>query len=460
MEMLTLGFADRLREALVADRDATFVFLGNFEVEENWAQPYGRLPGFAVKSASAVVNRMEEFGLFLASANDHVLLKDRVDRGFARYLADRGFDAPNLLYVDRNRPERTVTQDALDSPGLLGALRRLAERNAYLLPLGTGDLEERLSAKTGLPLAVPSAAVFRRVNSKIYSRRLTERLGLRSTPGVGVSSIDDLRGLNGSLLAALDRRGRIVVKEALGVSGKGIVVIDARRRLEQLVAMLERRALRTSDGRLDLVVEHWIEDKACDLNYQFVIARDGTVTFDFVKEALTEGGVHKGHLMPSRLTPAQVDYLRECAGEIGAQLHADGYRGVVGVDAILDASGQLYPVLEINARFNMSTYQTDVAERYIGPGKVALACHWPLRLRQRLAFDDLAARLRELLFDAERGTGLLVNNFAAVNAALTPAGEFDGRLYGLLIAESRAALTRLDEAVTHRLRDLQEARQR
>lgn len=84
MEMLKLRFADRLRESLVADPDATFVFLGNFEVEERWAQPYGRLPGFAVKSASAVVNRMEEFGLFLASARDHVLLKDGVDAGLRR----------------------------------------------------------------------------------------------------------------------------------------------------------------------------------------------------------------------------------------------------------------------------------------------------------------------------------------------------------------------------------------
>jgi hypothetical protein len=247
-----------------------------------------------------------------------------------------------------------------------------------------------------------------------------------------------------------------VVKEALGVSGKGMVVIDRPRRLQQLVAMLKRRAAGTGESRLELVVERWI-DKACDLNYQLVVAHDGSVSFDFVKEALTEGGVHRGHLMPSRLDAAQVEELRACAMDIGRALYADGYRGVAGVDAILETTGRLYPLLEINARFNMSTYQTDVAERFVGADRVALARHWPLRLRRRLGFDELADRLGPLLFDAGRGTGVLVNNFAAVNAAHAPDREFDGRLYALVIADSRGALNAVEGATSQRLGALQEA---
>jgi hypothetical protein len=460
MQIQTLAFSDRLREALVADPTASFVFLGNFEVEEKWARQYGRLPGAAFKSASAVVNRMEEFGLFLASRDDYVLLKDGVDPAFLRYLSDQGIEAPQLLYVDVNRPDRSITEDALDSPRLLAALRMLADQNTYLLPLGTSELEERLAAASGVMLAVPPAEVSRRVNSKIYSRRLADRLAIPSTPGQEVTSVAELRSLDPRLLAVLDTGGRIVVKEALGVSGKGIVVIDRRRRLDQLAAMLERRAERSGDDRLDLVVEQWIEDKACDLNYQFVIARDGRVTFDFVKEAMTEGGVHKGHLMPSRLARSQVDVLRESAAGIGAALFADGYHGVVGVDAIVTTDGRLYPVLEINARFNMSTYQTDVAERWVNGDRTALARHWALRLRSPLAFDELAGRLGSLLFDSTSETGLLVNNFATVNAAALPEGEFDGRLYGLLIADTHAELMRLDRAVSDVVRDLQEERER
>jgi len=445
------SFADRLREDLIDDTRAPFVFLGNFEVEDRWARPYGRLPGAAVKSASAVVNRMDEFCLSLATDRDYVLLKEAVDTGYARHRDALGLPPARVLVTDRNRPELSVSEEALDSPRLLAQLARLARDGAYLLPLGTSHLEEQLSALTGLPLAPPASDVFREVNSKIYSRRLADRLGIRSTPGQEIATVGELRELDPDLLEALDRGGRLVVKEALGVSGKGILVIDRRRRLDQLVAMLQRRADRNADDRLDLVVEQWIE-KTCDLNYQFVVGRTGTVTFDFVKEALTEAGVHKGHVMPSRLDPGQLDELRDCSAEIGASLFADGYYGVVGVDAILDADGRLYPVLEINARFNMSTYQTDLAQRFVGPGNVALARHFNLRLARPVTFDEVAGWLDGLLFDPERNSGLLINNFAALNAAATENSPFDGRLYGVMIGDSHAELGRLDAAVTASLK--------
>ena len=456
MRTLTLTFTDRLRESLVGDRGARFVLLGNFEVEEAWSAGSPRLPGAAVKSAPAIVNRMEELAVSLAGPGDVVVLKDAVDPGFARHLRELGLQIPRTLPVDVNHPERTVTADALTSPRLLAELRELADGRTHLLPLGTGEAEEQLSAATGLLLAVPGAAVFRRVNSKAYSRRLTDELALRAIPGHVVESVADLRALVGSLRRALERGNRIVVKEALGVSGKGVLVLDRARRLEQLVAMLERRAVRTGQDAIDLVVEEWVE-KACDLNYQFVLGADGEVSFDFVKEALTERGVHKGHRIPSRLDEEQVDELRMVAQAIGARLFAEGYHGVVGVDAILGRDGALYPVLEINARFNMSTYQVDVAERFIGRERVALARHYALTRRQRLSFDGLAAALGAALFDPARGSGLLVNNFAAVNAAAGSGEAYEGRLYGLCIADSWDEVRTLDANVEARLAALKEA---
>ena len=458
MQRVSLKFADRLRHALVGRPEARLVFMGNFEVEEYWARPETRLPGAAVKSSRSVVNRMEEFSLCLAGPDDHVLLKAGVDPGFARHLAASGLDSPRALHVDRNHPERTVTEDALDSPVLLEQLRALARRDdTFLVPLGASEPEEQLAEATGLPLAVPGAAVFRRVNSKIYSRRLAAELGLRRIPGQEILDVADFAALDPALAGVLAEGGRLAVKEALGVSGKGIAVLDRPRRLEQLVAMLTRRAGRIGDTTLELVVERWI-DKACDLNYQFVVGLDGTVTFDFVKEALTANGVHKGHLMPARLEADQVEEVRDAASAIGAALYRDGYRGVVGVDAILDRDGRLYPMLEINARFNMSTYQTDIAERWLRGDAAAVARHCPLRLRRPLGFDELAEWLGDQLFDADRGSGLLVTNFAAVNAAWTGGGPFDGRLYGLFIAESLERVRELETAVGDRLRGLMEAR--
>jgi hypothetical protein len=177
------------------------------------------------------------------------------------------------------------------------------------------------------------------------------------------------------------------------------------------------------------------------------------VRFDFVKEAITDNGVHKGHRMPPNLTPGQIDQLRDSAALLGKQLAGDGYYGVVGVDALVEPDGGIFPVLEINARHNMSTYQVPAQETFVGDGQVAMARHYPLRLTAPLPFATVRALLSGLLIDRPGGKGLLVNNFATVNASARLAGAdgFDGRLYGLLIADTVADLDALDAGITARL---------
>lgn len=120
------------------------------------------------------------------------------------------------------------------------------------------------------------------------------------------------------------------------------------------------------------MLEQWI-DKICDLNYQILIDQSGGVEFLGVKESLVEQGVHQGHLMPSRLSEAQLGVIREAAVRIGEALYRDGYYGIAGMDAILDEDGTIWPNLEINARFNMSTYQLNIQQQYLPDGYYGLA---------------------------------------------------------------------------------------
>jgi acyl carrier protein len=110
--LFTTCFADRRRRELVDDPQARFVFLGNFEVEEHWARSYGRLPGAAVKSSAAVVNRMDEFGRSLATALDHVVLKDSVD-----VVAE-----DTRLFEDLNLDSTTVIELLMALEDVLGIL--------------------------------------------------------------------------------------------------------------------------------------------------------------------------------------------------------------------------------------------------------------------------------------------------------------------------------------------------
>ncbi|ALC26223.1 ATP-grasp domain-containing protein [Streptomyces sp. CFMR 7] len=444
-----LDFMGRLRTALTGSPDTPLVLLGNFEVEEEWARDEPGLPRVAFTAGSAVVHRMDAFTLLLAGKNDHVVLKAAPDPDHLGHLEELGLDLPRVHTVSGGDPGQTVTRDALADPALQEALRTLGP-DARIVPHGTSVREEELSGLTGLPLGTPPAALCKAVNSKVYSRAVAEATGLRQATGWSCGNLTELDAAFEEARFLLRVGRRVVVKDAFGVSGKGISVLDDERRLDTLRRMIDRRAARSGDDRVVLVVEEWV-DKTADLNYQFTLGRDGSVHFDFVKEAITEDGVHKGHRFPARLTTLQLDAVRHAVEVLGRRLAADGYFGVVGVDAMTDPQGGLYPVVEINARHNMSTYQTRLQERFLGPGSHALARHYPVRLRTPLTFGRLRSLLGELLFTGS-GSGLLVGNFATVNAAATEDGTpYEGRLHGLLIGDSPRSLERTDEAITARL---------
>lgn len=443
-------FTRRLKTALLGSPDAALVFLGNFEVEERWARGEHTLPRLSADGGAAVVNHMDEFALLLAGGADHVVLKAAPDPVYLAHLTDLGIDLPTVHVVASSDPRRTVTADALEDPALVARLAELAQDGVRLAAHGVSDVEEELAARAGMALAAPDSATCKAVNSKVYSRRVADELGLRQPGGWACESVDELREAFDAARPLVERGRKVVVKEAFGVSGKGIAVLEGERRMNRLLGMVAKQVEKSGQPRVAFVVEEWVAKRA-DLNYQFTVARDGAVRFDFVKELLTEGGVHKGHRMPARLSDSQVAELVDTAGALGKKLAEDGYFGVVGVDAMVDPDGGLYPVVEINARNNMSTYQARVQERFVGDGRIALARHYPLRLTRPLPFAEARRLLDGLLLERPGGTGLLVNNFATVNAGARVDAAFDGRLYGLLVADSDDALRAADDEITARL---------
>jgi len=450
------GMVDRLRTAMSGTSGTRFVLLGNFEVEDRWAAGEAGLPRFPSPSGTVLVNRMDELALLLAGPDDHVLLKEPVDEEFLAYLGDLGLELPTVLAPARQDPRRTVTDDVLADPVLLDRLRGLGDGRHRLWPHGVSVAEERLSALTGLP-AGPAAGVCKRVNSKIFSRLTVDELELRQPEGRVCRNGDEFAQACDWARTRLRSGLPVVVKDAFGVSGKGLVVLTEEAGLDRLQRMLARRP------GAGLVVEAWI-DKVTDLNYQFTVARDGTVRFDVVKESITRNGVHLGHRMPAALPRATLDEVESASGRLGARLFEAGYHGIAGVDAMLAPDGTLYPVTEINARNNMSTYQEGVRERFVAADRVAIAARYPVRHRGPIAFGVLHRAIDDLMVRPGVPDGLIITAFAGVNApcravpGAAPADPDDvlveGRLYAMAVAGSLAAAEAIDRSARSRLADV------
>lgn len=451
-------FMARLKRALLGDRAAPLVLVGNFDVEDRWAQGELGLPVVGFSTGSAVVNRMDEFALLLADGTDHVLLKEPPDPDFLAYLSGLGVTLPGVLCPSHQDPRRVVTADVLADDSVLARLRDLGPSGAHLLPHGVSDLEEELSRACGLRLAGSPSSVCKRVNSKTYSRKAAASLGLRQPQGWTAETVSEWDTAARHARRVLEAGGRVAAKDAYGVSGRGILQIADASRLDHLTRMIHRRAERTDDDRLALVLETWV-GKRTDLNYQVTVGRDGGIHVDFVKEAITVGGVHKGHRFPPDLTAAQYEDLYRAGELLGRRLAADGYCGVAGVDALVGDDGGIFPVIEINARNNMSTYQVRLDETVVTAGQRVMARQYPLRLTAPVPFKTIHALLKDLLLPPEPGgDGIVVNNFATVNAAAHSRSKdtFDGRLHALLVAGSHSRLNAIDEEVARRLGTLTE----
>ncbi|MEO3930171.1 hypothetical protein ABGB07_40935 [Micromonosporaceae bacterium B7E4] len=442
---------ERWRTALTRSPDNQLVLIGNFEVEDRWGADEPGVPRLSPRRSRAVENRMDEFALLLAGPDDLVVLKQAPDPGYLHYLRDLGVDLPSVCVPSRQDPEDIVTDDVLNDARFVKELSTVARPGAHLWPHGVSEAEERLAALSGLPLAAPPASVCKRVNSKIYSRHTADALGLRQPEGVACASVEEFAEATAVARRWLAAGERCAVKDAYGVSGKGIVVVDDERRLDQIHRMIVRRAERAGQRRLGVVLERWVA-KAADLNYQFTVGRAGGVRLDFVREAITEDGVHIGHRIPSTLTGAQMAQVEETAQLLGGQLAADGYFGLAGVDALVDPDGGIFPVIEINARNNMSTYQERIRERFLPAGTCGLATRYPVRLARPMPFDGLRALLGGLLLRGPGDEGLLVNNFATVNAGWDGgATPFGGRLHGMVVAGSAQRVTEIDREIRSRL---------
>lgn len=438
--------AARLKGALVGDPAARFVYLGNFEVERQWAQGELGLPGIA--APSALVARMDELALSLAEADDLVLLKSRPDEAFLQYLRSIGLPTPTIVTPERGGERDSVTMDALADDAFGARVARVAGVYAYLIPHGLSAEEEELADRCGLRVAVAPARVCKVVNSKVYSRRLAEELGLRQPQGWVCESLTELATVLRQARDLLARGRRVVVKDAYGVSGKGMVVVEQPRRLDQLHRMVASAAATRGTDRVNLVVEEWV-DLQGELAYQFTLSRDGTVHFDHIGEAIISGGAHQGNRMPARLAPGHEKQLRAVAEVVGRQLSRAGYHGVVGIDAAVGADGELYPLGEINARNTMMTYRAPVRDRLAGSDMIVLGRHYPVRVGRPVSFSELHDLLHAVLLRRPGGEGVIINSFATVNAGMV------GRLYAMVVAPTEKRLSELDAAVGARLAELE-----
>jgi hypothetical protein len=206
------------------------------------------------------------------------------------------------------------------------------------------EQSERLAHEAGLEVALPSAELRNRLDSKIVTTQLGDQAGVPSVPNV----LGRAAGYT-ELLALADRRGLgddLVVQTPYGDSGKTTFFIRGERdwntAAEELVGE-ELKVMRRIEPRA-------IAIEAC-------ITRHGTVIGPLMTELtghpeLTpyRGGWCGNEIFPRALSPANRQLALRYTRQLGDRIAQEGYRGQMEIDFLVDASTDQLYLGELNPR--------------------------------------------------------------------------------------------------------------
>ena len=216
------------------------------------------------------------------------------------------------------------------------------------------DETERAAAAAGLEIALPSAELRHRLDSKIVTTQLGNEAGVPSAPNTlgRATTYDELRAL------AETRRTRRRPRRP-----------DAVRRLRQDDVLHPRQrdwdANAEDMADQELKVMKRINNRAAAV--EAVLTRHGTVVGPLMTDLTghPELTPHKGgwcgnDIFPEALSPEHRERARVLTQQLGDRLAGEGYRGFLEIDYLADVdTGELY-LGEINPRISGVTSMTNV----------------------------------------------------------------------------------------------------
>ena len=161
------------------------------------------------------------------ASGDHVVLEARTRPGLPGLAAGLGLRAAEVHVAARpGTAAATSAQDALADAALLGTLAGLADRGAALLPARCVRSGGRAGRRTGAPAGHATAPHLQGRQQQGLQPGLADELGLRQPAGWACETPEQLgAAVPEAATAARRTAGRSCVKDAFGVSGKGIVVV-------------------------------------------------------------------------------------------------------------------------------------------------------------------------------------------------------------------------------------------
>ncbi len=356
--------------------------------------------------------RLSRRSLLMAGVVDPIIVDAPVDPAYHALLAACG--AGGKVLVPTANDNASLADDVAVDPALVERLAAWEGPIELYLP---SPAEERLSAAVGRSLAATPWEVADLLNDKIFFHRILEDTGLATIPFF-VGNVD-------SVATRVPRyEGPVIVRAAASVGGSRVLV----GRTGDEKRAVQKELYRSPKGIMWLL-QPLVETTLSPNAQLYVDDRQATLFSCSIQQFGADRVSHSGNLFDLPDVPLRNEIFRQ-AKILAAEAALLGWRGVLGIDFIVDTKGALHPI-EFNARHNTSTHGAWFANRLLTGDPLTMA---PTGLASVVRFPGRVATVREWmsllgddLLDPARLRGVLPYGIggAGVTALIVGADETD-----------------------------------
>lgn len=289
--------------------------------------------------------------LFLVAKTGDIVILNQISNNIIKKILKLTKQKIKILIL--NSDEKIFfSQKILNDKIILDYLSNIKNKEDYLLmPFGVTKFDVEIEKITGIKLYMTNnLKIISMMNNKIFSRNLSKKLLFSFPKGYILNNKKNIDYISEKFK---DRKNFIpcVLKETHGSSGKGLYIIDTNKKFKQYLNFIKRKEERV------YILEEWYKTKL-DFNYQIYINEAGQLYRSAIKTQILKNGVYIGgyDLSQEREQSEFGNKMNDYILEIGNFLFKFGYWGLISIDAILDIDGNIMPLIEINARFSLSSY--------------------------------------------------------------------------------------------------------
>lgn len=431
--------------------------LGTFNSEYYWKdKDVSNLPCFEDANADLLLSSMDELlFVFCDSPEDILITKFPFNKALIDYLNFIGFEfkSKSPVHLNLENCNKNIFSLLLDNEK--ETHRDIFKNEFEVLPYSVIPDTELFFRKNNIKTKIPGINIVKEVNSKAYSHYISEKV-YKNYEGLITSSIEELE-INGLKLL---KKGPFMIKETMGVSGKGNIAVTSEKLLYRIIRHIAKQQ---ENGKSVQLICEPLYEKKLDFSCQIEIKKDKTFEFISLQQMNNNGFAFNSiQTLENELIRNTLNFNSyfEKIELVTEELIHKGYFGPVCIDSMILKDNTIVPVVEINARQSMGliNYYTD---RFLlknnTKGKLLF---FMLSFKEKTGFDIILEKLESsnLLYSNKNLYGVLPLTSNTLYINYDYCGDkndiYKGRLYFSVISRSIDEEIRIINNTKEVLKDL------